>query len=215
MSEAAAARSRVYQVLAAGFGFATEQVFDLIRDGAYERALTESLAALPYEARAVGALVLAEDMDYESFQADYIASFEVGAAGPPCPLYGGIYIGGRNSVWEELIRFYNHFGLHLSKTNRDLPDHLATELEFMHYLSFRESEAESSEALDSLRRAQRDFLERHPVKWLPRLIERVTKKDVPVFYRTLIMLANDVAREDLSYVRVLLASERGQSALVT
>ena len=40
---------------------------------------------------------------------------------------------------EEVIRFYNYFGLKLSDERRIPPDHLATELEFLHYLTFRQA----------------------------------------------------------------------------
>jgi len=64
-------------------------------------------------------------------------------------------------VFEELMRFYSFFGLQRGE-GAEMPDHLSVELEFMHYLTHLESQATlEPEGLDSLHRAQRDFLQRH------------------------------------------------------
>ena len=40
-------------------------------------------------------------------------------------------------LWENLLNFYSHFGLDFSQGYAvEQPDHLLTELGFMHYLSF-------------------------------------------------------------------------------
>lgn len=75
-------------------------------------------------------------------------------------------------IWEDLIRFYEHFGLQYDGgAIRLWPDHLLIELECVHYLAFLESGTAADPA--SLRRAQRDFLERHLLSWLPRLVQRL------------------------------------------
>ncbi len=214
---AAAARSRLYQLLAAGFGFPERGLFETIASGSYVEALEEALSALAFDVEPSGllaALRLPPETTYESFQADFIQHFELGAAGPPCPLYGGVYMGGRTTVWEELIRFYNHFGLHLSKENRDLPDHLATELEFVHFLTYREAETTIEASVTALRRAERDFLTRHPVVWLGQLVTRLEKKGAPAFYRALVDLTRRFTTTDLRYLESLVGRETGQSALV-
>ena len=103
--------------------------------------------------RAVPTLVLV-DLHHELFDL-----FEVGASGPPCALYGGLHSEARMKTMEEALRFYHHFGLTLSEAARELPDHLSTQLEFLHFLAFREAEALDS-GLDAgpYRRAQRDFV---------------------------------------------------------
>jgi len=44
-------------------------------------------------------------------------------------------------ITEELLRFYEHFQVKLSDKERDYPDHLVAELEFMAYLAKKEVEA--------------------------------------------------------------------------
>ena len=58
------------------------------------------------------------------------------------------------------MRFYEFFGL-AHREGAEMPDHLSVELEFMHFLTHLEAQTREAEALDSLRRAQHDFLSRH------------------------------------------------------
>jgi DMSO reductase family type II enzyme chaperone len=104
-------------------------------------------------------------------------------------------------LMEELVRFYEHFGL---QTNAgDHPDHVSAELEFMHYLAFKETAAIAHQQdVPDLRRAQRDFLERHLCRWLPRLSRRIASAaGAPAFYTGVAALADGFARADLGYLR--------------
>ncbi|MCP4038274.1 MAG: hypothetical protein GY733_15140, partial [bacterium] len=120
---------------------------------------------------------------------EYTRLFDVGASGPPCPLYGGLYGGARMKVMEEAVRFYNHFGLHLSDERRELPDHLQLQLEFLHFLAFREAEAlQAGEDPGSWRRAQRDFIARHPGAWLPKLRAKLEANAPPPYVAEIMRL---------------------------
>ncbi|MBI1987027.1 MAG: molecular chaperone TorD family protein [Nitrospinae bacterium] len=119
----------------------------------------------------------------EELQEAYTSLFDVGAGGPPCSLYEGSYVGwGRTQLFEELLRFYEFFGLELSPSVRELPDHLTVELEFMHYLTFQEAQAEDP---SSYRLAQRDFLARHLARWVPLMVERLIQSTGSGFFATL------------------------------
>jgi DMSO reductase family type II enzyme chaperone len=101
---------------------------------------------------------------------------------------------------EEAVRFYNHFGLTLSDDPRELPDHVATQLEFLHYLAFQEAQALPGKGdAGPYQRAQRDFLARHPGRWIPKLRERVEAQKPAAYFRQLIrlldrFLAGELAR---------------------
>jgi DMSO reductase family type II enzyme chaperone len=90
-------------------------------------------------------------------------------------------------VMEDATRFYNFFHLRLSPEMRELPDHITTQLEFLHYLTFRQVEA-YQEGLDisSLLRAERDFLARHLCKWMPHLQARLAKQTTLSFFPALV-----------------------------
>ena len=134
-------RSQVYALLARSFRFLAEADFRSVKDGQFASAAQQSIATLPYNGLKGGELGRGMAASYEDFQSAYIGLFEVGGdLGPPCPLYEGECGGGRMKVMEEVLRFYHYFGLRLSEDKRDRPDHLASELEFMHVLTFKENE---------------------------------------------------------------------------
>ena len=194
----AAARSRAFQLFAAALAYPEGEVLEAIRAGVVARALAEVLGEVAPE--------LLGDLDPESLAdgggdddelaVEYTRLFDVGPSGPPCPLYGGLYGGARMKVMEEAVRFYNHYGLRLATEIRELPDHLLTELEFLHYLAFREAEAlERGEDAGAWQRGQRDFLARHPGRFLPRLLARLEENAPPRYLRELLrLLAAFVAR---------------------
>jgi DMSO reductase family type II enzyme chaperone len=70
----------------------------------------------------------------------------------------------QSSLFEDLMRFYEFFGLKRAE-HAEMPDHVSVELEFMHFLTHLENTvAEMPEELESIRRAQHDFLSRHLVR---------------------------------------------------
>lgn len=201
---AAAARSRLYQALSQACLFPSQEFRAAVMDGTFRDYVASHLAALPYDLPADLAALADGLASYTDFQAEFIRLFEVGVGSPPCPLYGGLYLGGRRKVMEECTRFYNFFGLSSGGTSRELPDHLSVQLEFLHYLSFQEVAALQQEGdVDSYRRAQRDFLVRQVAAWTPRLAERVQRSDGPPFYRSLCHLIASFSRRDADYLHGL------------
>jgi len=157
-----------------------------VRDGAVAHALREVLAEV-HPALGAGELDgLDEAGPEDELAVEYTRLFDVGAGGPPCPLYDGVYGGARMKTMEECVRFYHHFGLALSEAPRELPDHLVTELEFLHYLAFREAEAlERGEDAGAFRRAARDFALRHPGRFVKKLEGRLARAEAMPFFRAL------------------------------
>jgi DMSO reductase family type II enzyme chaperone len=196
----AASRSRMYQLLGAAFAFPDEDFFDAIHDGSFAATLAEVCLGLPYDLTSAATLDLVGGGTYAEFESEYIRLFDVGAAGPPCPLYGGVYVGDRMKVMEDATRFYNFFHLRLSPQMRELPDHITTELEFLHYLTFRQAEAhEAGLDVSSLLRAERDFLARHLCKWMPQLQARLAKQSTVSFFPALVRFAAAFLAADHAY----------------
>jgi DMSO reductase family type II enzyme chaperone len=183
----AAARSTAYRLFAGGIGYPEGRLLESVRSGELAEAITEALGAIdPKLLEGFDADALRDAGADDDLPVEYTRLFDVGASGPPCPLYGGLYGGARMKVMEEAVRFYNHFGLKLSESPRELPDHLTTELEFLHYLAYREAEAiEAGEDAGPYQRAQRDFIERHPGKWVPMLVQRLEGQKPMRFFRAL------------------------------
>jgi len=184
----AGARSLVYGLLCEALEFPDRERLPAIRDGSLARGLRQAIAAVdPGCVAGVDWDALGDaGADDDELAVEHTRLFEVGASGPPCALYGGLYGDARMKTMEEAVRFYNHFGLTLSEDPRELPDHLTTQLEFLHFLAFREAEALHA-GLDAspYRRAQRDFVARHPGHWVPKLVKRLEQAKAGRFHAAL------------------------------
>lgn len=78
----------------------------------------------------------------------------------------------------NIAAFYKHFGLETGQqeNNHELPDHISAELEFMHFLSFKEAHAREeadTELLTGYVLAQHDFLQRHLLLWVPDFASKI------------------------------------------
>lgn len=205
----AAARSRAFQVFAEALAYPEGDLEESIREGVVSEALLGSLAELDENlVEGADSDALCTTGEKDDLAVEYTRLFDVGASGPPCPLYGGLYGGARMKVMEEAVRFYNHFGLHLSEEPRELPDHLLIELEFLHYLAFREAEAlHTGEDPGAWRRVQRDYITRHPGKWVPKLRAKLDQNDPPPYIAEVIrLLARTLEAETTCLVQQTLDS---------
>ncbi len=200
-------RSLLYSLLSRGFRFPSQELVDSVRKGQFADAVQSATASLAYGALNGGELGRGTALSYENFQSTYIGLFEVGGDyGPPCPLYEGEYGGGRMKVMEEVLRFYHHFGLRLSTEKRDRPDHLASELEFMHLLTFKEAEAlAKGQQGSAYLKAERDFLRFHLSDFVAAVSKSAGGKKVP-FYADLACLAEGFCQKELAY---LLSIDKG------
>ena len=207
-----AARSRMYGLLAGSFVFPEESFHQAVLSGELLSEVLEIAARLPYalplaEGEALRAALADAPADYVEFQSEYIRLFDVGTPRPPCPLYGGLYLGSRRAVMEEVTRFYDHFGLTLGGESREMPDHVTTELEFMHFLTFQEVTAiQGGRDRGPYLRAERDFLQRHPARWVPQVRAQAEQHEAAPFFLGLVGLAEAFLLADLSYASSLAGS---------
>jgi DMSO reductase family type II enzyme chaperone len=203
----ASARSALYRLLAHSFNFPTLDFYKLVKSGEFFTTVRGILNALPHleVAQSCENKLRGVRADFDQFCVEYVRLFDVGSGRgkPPCPLYGGEYpIRPRLDVMEELVRFYEYFDLALSQQDRELPDHLSVELEFLHYLAFRESDAFERGADPSpYQRAQADFIERHTGQWLPVMRGKLEAQAPLPFFAGLVGLTTDLLRADLGYLR--------------
>jgi len=101
------------------------------------------------------------DLTRETLEAEYLAAFEVGRNGKPVALFEGINRPdhGRDGILQELLRFYEFFDVRLNENDRDYPDHLVTELEFLARLCQQEHAAQrNGRDAEPFRRAAGGFL---------------------------------------------------------
>ena len=201
-AEPAACRSTVYATFARALRPPDAALAESISDGSLVSGLREALDATVVPPATLDQLATA--VDGASLAQAYLEHFELGGpAGPPAVVYEGEFGGGRLKVMEDVLRFYDHFGLDPAPSTeyRDRPDHVATELEFMHYLTFREAEAVGNGANPaSYRAAQRDFLAFHLCDLVDAIAARVEPRGVP-FYSALAGVTRAVCSNDLQVLQ--------------
>jgi len=197
---AAEARSRFYAHLSRAFAFPQPEFHREVVEGRWLAEGAELMRALPARFAAGAASSWRAPAAYDDFQSEFIRLFEVGARGSAaCPLFSGQYSRDRLHAMEELVRFYNFFGLRISPGT--MPDHVTVELEFMHFLAFKEAEArEEGGDAGSYVRAQRDFLQRRLANWWPLLAAAVKQQRPLPFHRSLVALAGRFFDAERTYL---------------
>jgi len=155
--------------------------------------------AVPH-ARALD-LLLAEVCGTElaRLRAEYSGLFEVGSQGPPAPIREDLQTGQRAGTREEVVRFYDYFGYVLDEKFAWQPDHLSVELEFMHYLCYREAEAGDAGDALSFQLAQADFSRRHLAGWVPQLAANVDKLAAGSLYARVVAAVRDFVAVDTDW----------------
>ena len=82
---------------------------------------------------------------------------------------------------DEIQRIYEYFGYRPVEYAGRSADHLSVELGFMKALTLRETLSDAESGI-SYALTQRDFLERHMLRWFPSAAERVEKSAHDDFY---------------------------------
>jgi len=161
--------------------------------------------ALDYAEGLDGLLREFVELDLDKLKYAYSALFEVGSDGPPCPIREDLQTGQRAGTREDLVRFYNYFNYKLDEKFAWAPDHLSVELEFMHFLCYREASAETDAA--SYQLAQVDFSERHLVRWVPELAKSVANVATDSIYRRAIDAIEQFLTADYAWQRGTIITE--------
>lgn len=181
----AASRSKLFKVIEEFFTFPDEEIFRDLASGQFASTVSAVAQGLPYQLPEPPVLSSARYKDHEEYSSDFIRIFDVSIGGPPCPLNEGLYYDDRQKVMEELVRFYDHFDLKLNQEGHELVDHISAELDFMHFLSFKEAGAlHFHKDPVPYRLAQKDFMERHLLKWFPTLLEKLRGLAPPEFFQS-------------------------------
>lgn len=217
------ARGSLYWLLAAVFKYPSQEIFAAYRNGTFFDELNHALVDTPHAEGLTEALNdLERDLrpcisriTFTDLQVAYSKTFDVGAPQPPCPPYEGHYRPGieRTVVLLEVSEFYKHFGLAMSEEEgkRELPDHLSPELQFLSFLTFKEGQAREEATPELLRGyllAQRDFLERHLLQWLPAFCTKLKQGQTSPFYSTLAELTLDLLQSEHAWLDSELAPQQ-------
>ncbi len=176
---------QTYLFLSKCFSYPEEGFSETMRDKRMEEEIKDLVEGLPFEVNFRGIPFPSSQDEIADIESEYINTFDLGGGKT---LYESAYTGHRDDmcsrdIYEDLLRFYEHFDIKLSDKEKDYPDNLVVELEFMAFLAKKEADAlEFGKDANPYRLAQRDFLERHLNKWVDKLNERIQKRGKEPFY---------------------------------
>ena len=126
-----------------------------------------------------------------------------------CPpyetLFGNDHVFGQSYVMGDIAGFYSAFGLQLSPDIHERLDHLSVELEFMHYLSYKESYAilhDGAEKLKTVVEAEKKFVKEHIGRWVPLFSGMLKRKADYGFYKILADFTADWMAFDIAFLGV-------------
>lgn len=99
----------------------------------------------------------------------------------PAPLNAGIYLDGAlmGRSTQTMEGYYQRHGLALDPGFRDLPDHLALQLQFVAYLHTLSSDVDDSETAKGCIGDARDFVKRLLLPWIPDFVSRLQSRATP------------------------------------
>jgi len=129
--------------------------------------------------------------DIGEWESLFLSTFDVGFPAPPVPLFETHYMkeGNTPAVLHENVLYYKAFGCEVSKGDADNPDHLRHQLAFLLVLFWLEDRSGAPpETVEGVRRARRDFIERHLRPWIPKAAVLAGKKAHPLWEALLLAL---------------------------
>jgi len=180
-------RGDCYKLLSACFYLPKKEIY--LEEKVFE-ALTLLLNTLCPDAAIFSAAMEETIQKYsnEDLAVEYARLF-VGPYELKAPPYGSVYLDGERRVMGnstmEVIRLYEEAGLAMDKDFKELPDHIAVELEFMYYLIYKEVEAleklEKDKAL-AFREIRNHFFNRFFSPWIPPFWEKIKETTDNNFY---------------------------------
>jgi len=126
-----------------------------------------------------------------------------------CPpyetLFGNDHVFGQAHVMGDIAGFYKAFGVELSQDIHERMDHLSVELEFMHFLAYKESYArchDGAEKTQIVVDAQKKFVKEHIGRWVPLFARMLVKKADTGFFRHMADFTSDWMDWDAAHLIV-------------
>lgn len=183
-------RGDIYRFLAAFFYIPPKKM--LLQERVFENLISALKQASPeateFSIKMQEALL---DETEERMAVDYSKLF-VGPFELQAPPYGSFYLEkGKRVMGDstiEVLKMYNDLGLSIDSDFKEMPDHIAVELEFMYYLIEKEVQALEEPNLNSAPHfieAQEFFLSKFLNRWVPPFCKRIKENTENEFYKAL------------------------------
>lgn len=124
--------------------------------------------------------------------------------------YGSVWLQEEKTLMDDstmaVLELYREADFEMDDDFKELPDHIAAELEFLYLLIFRENEARLSHdpaALDAVISLERRFLNQHLGAWVGKFAAAVKAGAQCPFYRELAELTERFVNQQLARVNSL------------
>ncbi len=206
-----AARSLIYSTLSLCYVCPDEKVYASIAAGEWitgvrkashlldENIFDDHLRAIE---RAISGI---EEDEQQAMAREYRRLFTDAFPHIIAPPYGSFYLGKNrllsSKATSEVLHFYHEGGFTLKEDLRDLPDHIAHELEFMGALASDEGRAMANEKI-KLEEIQMNFLSRFILPWVPVFCNTVVEHSHYPFYHHLSNLTKEFINFEKNYLGV-------------
>ncbi len=201
------ARSAAYRLLSQATVYPTDEVVAALGDEDLSQAraaadvlgatFSERLGAFERELQAASAEEL-QDQHRRIFT--HILSLDC----PPCEtVYTAREIFEETDHLSEIAGFFRAFGMELAE--RERPDHISIELEFMHLVTCKEAIAQmhhGSEKARLCRVVQRKFMEDHLGRWGQQFAQQLERQAPAGYFRAVAGLIDTFLAAEVSYLRV-------------
>lgn len=122
--------------------------------------------------------------------------------------YGSVWLEGQNTVMGDstmaVLKLYEEGDFDMREDFREVPDHVAVELEFLYLLIYRENEARRSgdtEALQSKAALRTRFLDQHLGRWIGPFTGAVISGAQSSYYRQLAELTAGFVKMEAGQIR--------------
>jgi len=205
------ARCTVYNILSLCYTYPDEKVCSWIMEGKWIGEVEESLGLLtegnlqkdldPFKEFLSGK---SEEISLDLAR-EYTRLFISGFPHVVAPPYGSIYLEKEGLVFgkttSEVLRFYHEAGFTLKEDLKDLPDHIAHELEFMGILTGQEAQTSGTEKV-KLEEVQMNFLSCFILPWVPLLCDKIVEHSRSPFYRKLGNLTREFISLEKNYLGI-------------
>jgi len=192
-------REKVYQLLAGYYLMPDADIFENLTD--MQNALSN---ICPDAVEFVDAM--RKEIPIDTLELDYTKIF-LGPFKVPAPPYGSIYLDNTRTVMGpssiDVRNRYQEFGLDLSQSFKDAPDHISAELEFIYFLIFLEIKALKEPNYEnslSFLEAQQSFLQEHLGIWVTEFAAKVIENASTDFYKNLANLTKTFVINDLKNI---------------
>ena len=120
-------------------------------------------------------------------------------------LFGNEHVFQQSHTMGDIAGYYKAFGLELAEVVHERLDHLSVELEFLHFLAYKESYAlchDGEEKLQIVIDAEKKFMRDHIGRWAPLFADMASKKAQRGFFMYLCELCKAFIKLECAYLAV-------------